>query len=106
MKTSYDPDERWREIKEMPEHRFESRLARDVINWSGAWDLPEPYVCVVRVDDLDAGLVREKAFKKVELAQKYVERLEQKGVSYAVYNAEEMYSNMEMRNYDEAESSD
>jgi hypothetical protein len=106
MKTSYDPDERWRELKEMPEHRFESRLARDVITGAESWNLPAPYACIVRVDDIENGKVTEKAFKNHEAAWKYIEQLDNKDLAYCVYDANEIFCSPAMVNYNEAESGD
>ena len=99
----YDAEARWKEIKEMPVHNFRSIQATEIFNRADAWHLPEPYVAVVRMYDDVTGNVTEKAFKRLEAANKFIDMLNQEDAQFTVYNDDEMYTSVGMEVMDEVE---
>lgn len=67
--------------------------ANDVLNAADSWNLPEEWVMVVRVQKLDTGKVREKAFTKPKSARKFFEKNDKVGNWVIAYNAYEMTTN-------------
>ena len=74
-KKPYLPNN-WKKYKDLPAEHFKSVTFQDFHDWKlCAWELPESVCCLIRVERMDTGKVKEYAYQKGSAATKKLNQL-------------------------------
>ena len=69
---TYDADQEWRRIRELSDRQIEQIPFGDVIVRSTSWELPEKWSRVVRVRNVNSGMITERCFKTEGRASNFI----------------------------------
>ena len=66
----------WNIIQQAPDSVFKELSFEDFYEWRvHGWEIPEPYLCVIRVFNSDTGKVKEYSYKQANAANKKIQQL-------------------------------
>jgi hypothetical protein len=86
-----DFDNNWAAVRSTPSKAFRQVPFDDVYNRAGSWD-SELMGAILRVEDPEAGTIKEKHYTRVANARQALNKYESKGKCVLLLTAEEMYS--------------
>jgi len=74
-KRDYYPNN-WQEYKDADDDNFIPHTFEEIMSWKVAgWELPSSVCCIIRVNDLKSGKVKELVYQKRSAAQTKVNQL-------------------------------
>jgi HD-like signal output (HDOD) protein len=84
-KKRYYPNN-WQEYKDLEDDMFECHTFEEFMEWKVAgWELPSSVCCIIRVEDLETGKIKEHTYQRRCSARKKVaELIKTPGIEFVV----------------------